>query len=70
MRNAMDGTELSIGDMVDLTIIRQGENSFLVGEVVGLRQQHFNPDGVSILVGGIDIWIDINDDVELRLADV
>jgi len=25
---------------------------------------------VSILVGGIDLWIDINDDVELRLADV
>ena len=66
----MDGKELAIGDMVDLTIKRVPENAYLVGEVVGLRQQHFNPDGVSILVGGIDVWIDINEDVELRLADV
>jgi len=66
----MDGKELTIGDMVDLTIKRQPENAYLVGEVVGIRQHYFNHDWVSILVGGIDLWIDINDDVELRLADV
>ena len=66
----MDGKDLTIGDMVDLTINRQPENAYIVGEVVGIRQHYFNPDWVSILVGGIDLWIDITDEVDLRLADV
>lgn len=66
----MDPKELKIGDLVDLTIKRAPENTYIVGEVLGIRQDYFNADQVAILVGGIDLWLSLNDDVEVRLADV
>jgi len=41
-----------------------------VGEVQGVRSDYFMPDQVAILVGGIDIWLTITDQIEVRLADV
>jgi hypothetical protein len=66
----MNAAELKIGDMVDLTIQRDPENTYIVGEVQGIRQDYFKPDQVAILVGGIDIWISLTDEIEVRLADV
>jgi len=66
----MNPQDLTIGDMVDLTINRPGENTFIVGEVQGIRTDYYSPDQVAILVGGIDIWLVITDDIEVRLADV
>lgn len=66
----MNPQELKIGDLVDLTIKRDPENTYIVGEVLGVRQDYFKPDQVAILVGGIDLWLSLTDDVEVRLADV
>lgn len=66
----MNPQELKIGDLVDLTIKRDPENTYIVGEVLGVRQDYFKPDQVAILVGGIDLWLSLTDQVEVRLADV
>jgi len=66
----MNAAELNIGDMVDLTINRPTENTYIVGEVQGIRSDYFAPDQVAILVAGIDIWLVITDEIEVRLADV
>jgi len=67
----MNPQDLTIGDLVDLTIKRpNNENTYIVGEVQGVRSDYFMPDQVAILVGGIDIWLTITDQIEVRLADV
>jgi hypothetical protein len=66
----MNAADLKIGDLVDLTVKRDPENTYIVGEVQGIRQDYFKPDQMAILVGGIDIWISLTDDIEVRLADV
>lgn len=66
----MNPQELKIGDLVDLTIKRDPENTYIVGEVVGIRQEYFHPDQVAILVAGIDLWLSLGENVEVRLADV
>jgi len=38
--------------------------------VLGVRQDYFKPDQIAILVAGIDIWISLTDEIEVRLADV
>lgn len=68
---SMDPKELSIGDMIDLTLLLDSENTYIVGEVLGIRQQYFNPDGISVLIAGIDVWLDLDlDKTVVRLADV
>ncbi len=62
--------KLKIGDLVDLTINRDPENTYIVGEIQGIRQDYFMPDQVAILVAGIDLWLSLTDDVDVRLADV
>ncbi len=66
----MNAADLKIGDLVDLTIKRDPENTYIVGEVQGIRQDYFKPDQMAILVGGIDIWISLTENIEVRLADV
>ena len=66
----MNAADLKIGDLVELTVKRDPENTYIVGEVQGIRQDYFKPDQMAILVGGIDIWISLTDDIEVRLADV
>ena len=66
----MNAADLKIGDLVDLTIKREPENTYIVGEVQGIRQDYFKPDQMAILVGGIDIWLSLTDTIEVRLADV
>lgn len=66
----MNAAELKIGDMVDLTIQRDPENTYLVGQVLGVRQDYIYQDRIAILVGGIDLWLTMDDNVEVRLADV
>tara|TARA_B110000971_G_scaffold221117_1_gene266978 strand:+ start:753 stop:953 length:201 start_codon:yes stop_codon:yes gene_type:complete len=66
----MNAADLKIGDLVDLTIKREPENTYIVGEVQGIRQDYFKPDQIAILVGGIDIWLSLTDTIEVRLADV
>lgn len=68
---SMDPKELSIGDMIDLTLLLEPENTYIVGEVKGIREQYFNPDGISVLIAGIDMWLDlVPDETVVRLADV
>jgi len=66
----MNASELKIGDIVDLTIQRDPENTYLVGQVLGVRQDYIYQDRIAILVGGIDLWLTMDDNVEVRLADV
>ena len=66
----MNAADLKIGDMVDLTIKREPENTYIVGEVQGIRQDYIYPDQIAILVAGIEIWLRLTDDIEVRLADV
>ena len=66
----MNAAELKIGDIVDLTIQRDPENTYLVGQVLGVRQDYIYQDRIAILVGGIDLWLTMDDSVEVRLADV
>jgi len=66
----MNAAELKIGDIVDLTIQRDPENTYLVGQVLGVRQDYIYQDRIAILVGGIDLWLTMDDNVEVRLADV
>ena len=66
----MNAAELKIGDIVDLTIQRAPENTYLVGQVLGVRQDYIYQDRIAILVGGIDLWLTMDDSVEVRLADV
>jgi len=40
-----------------------------VGEVQGVRQDYFKADQVAILVAGIDLWLTLTDNVDVRLAD-
>lgn len=65
----MDPQELKIGDIVDLTIRREPENTYIVGVVQGVRQDYFKVDQVAVLIGGIDLWLSLTDDVDVRLAD-
>jgi|TARA_R110000803_G_scaffold71205_1_gene134344 hypothetical protein len=66
----MNAADLKIGDIVDLTILREPENTYLVGQVLGVRQDYTYQDRIAILVGGIDLWLTMDDNVEVRLADV
>ena len=66
----MTAADLKIGDIVDLTILREPENTYLVGQVLGVRQDYTYQDRIAILVGGIDLWLTMDDNVEVRLADV
>lgn len=66
----MNPQELKMGDIVDLKIKREPEATYIVGEVVGIRADYFSPDTVAILVGGIDLWITISDQMEVSLLDV
>ncbi len=66
----MKAADLKIGDLVDLTILREPENTYLVGQVLGVRQDYTYQDRIAILVGGIDLWLTMDDNVEVRLADV
>ena len=61
--------DLKMGDLIDLTIPGP-ESTYIVGEVVGLRADYFNPDTVAVLIRGIDIWITITDEMRVSLADV
>jgi hypothetical protein len=65
----MNPQDLKIGDIVDLTIRREPENTYIVGEVQGVRQDYFKADQVAILVAGIDLWLTLTDNVIVRLAD-
>jgi hypothetical protein len=66
----MNPQDLQMGDLIDLKITRLPESTFIVGEIVGLRRDYFQPDSIAVLIGGIDIWITLTDDMVVRLADV
>ena len=61
----MNAADLKIGDIVDLTILREPENTYLVGQVLGVRQDYTYQDRIAILVGGIDLWLTMDDNVEV-----
>lgn len=53
-----------IGDVIDMRIVGQPHNTYIVGEVIGVRQHYTNPDMLMVQVKGIDLWIDLGDDTE------
>jgi hypothetical protein len=60
----MKESQLKIGDILDLKIIRAENSTFIVGEIVGIRQDYYNPDQIAVLIAGIDPWMVIGDNME------
>lgn len=60
----MNPQELVVGQIIDLKITRNEEVTYIVGKVVGIRADYFNPDTVAVLISGIDWWMVLGDDVE------
>jgi hypothetical protein len=65
----MNNSEIKIGEILDLTINRDGSKTYIVGPVKGIRAGYVNPDDVAVLLGGLDIWLTLTKDVEVRYAD-
>lgn len=65
----MNLQEIKIGEVLDLTINRDGSKSYIVAPVKGIREGYVNPDDVAVLLGGIDMWLTLTKDVEVRYAD-
>lgn len=60
----MNPQDLTVGQMVDLKINRNNEATFIVGRVVGIRADYFNPDTVAVLISGVDWWLVLDENVE------
>lgn len=52
-----------IGDVIDLSIDGQPHKTYLVGEVIGLRQHYTQPDVLMVQVRGIDLWVTLDETV-------
>lgn len=65
----MEPKEIKIGEILDLTINTKTSKTYIVGEVLGIRQDYVNPDLVAVLLAGIDQWLTLSEKVEVRYAD-
>lgn len=65
----MNNKEIKIGEILDLTINREGVKSYVVAPVKGIREGYVNPGDVAVLLGGLDLWLTLTKDVEVRYAD-
>lgn len=65
----MKPQEIRIGEILDLTINTKSSKTYIVGEVLGVRQDYINPDLVAVMLAGIDQWLTLSDKVEVRYAD-
>jgi hypothetical protein len=65
----MKPQEIRIGEILDLTINTKTSKTYIVGKVLGVRQDYINPDLVAVMVAGIDQWLTLSDKVEVRYAD-
>jgi hypothetical protein len=55
----------TIGDVVDIRIPKNELVTYIVGTVTGVRQDYFNVDQVAILISGIDLWITLDETMEV-----
>lgn len=63
----MNPQNVTVGQTVDLKITRNEEATYIVGRVVGIRADYFNPDTVAVLINGIDWWLVLDDNVEMEV---
>lgn len=65
----MKPQEIRIGEILDLTINNKTSKTYIVGEVLGVRQDFINPDIIAVMLAGIDQWLRLTENVEVRYAD-
>ncbi len=57
---------VQVGDIVSILIRTPGRQSAdIQGEVIGVRADYSNPDLRAILIAGIELWIVLDDNVEI-----
>jgi hypothetical protein len=66
----MDNRDIKVGDILDLSINNPSvTKTYIVGEVTGIRQGYVNKDKILVMLDGLDWWIALDDNVEVRFAD-
>lgn len=61
----MEPQNIRIGQIIDLKINRAEQPTYIVGPVQGIRQDYFNVDQVAVLISGVDLWLVLDDTVEV-----
>lgn len=59
----------TIGDVLDIKIPKNDLATYLVGTVIGVRQDYFNVDQVAVLISGIDLWLTIDETMEVEFIE-
>lgn len=59
----------TIGDVLDIKIPKGETATYIVGTVIGVRQDYFNVDLVAVLIQGIDLWMTLDETMEVEFID-
>lgn len=60
----MKPQDLRVGQVLDMKITHGVTTTYIVGTIVGIRADYFNPDITAVLIAGIDNWIVLKDEIE------